>query len=90
MATYSTHDFYLSAFLIGSGIALAKHERQDGRSDFFFPKTKQLDELVDSYYNFKASINPLTYASAFKNLKGTMYNTTTNTNDKSSQQFRKV
>ncbi len=77
--TFNTKDFYLSTFFIASGQPLVQHERHDGVSIFSFSKTQQLDELANRYYSFNASINPLTYASACKNLKGTMYNTTTTT-----------
>jgi hypothetical protein len=89
--TYTTKDFYLSAYMIASGFPLVQHERHDGLSIFCFAKTSLLDELANRYYSFNASINPLTYASACKNLKGTMYNTTSTTpnNVNTSQQFRK-
>ena len=77
--TFDTKDFYLSAYVIAAGEHLVQHERCDGVSNFTFPKTKRLVDLVNRYYSFNASINPLTYASACKNLKGTMYNTTTTT-----------
>jgi Domain of unknown function (DUF5659) len=92
MNTYNTHDIYLAAFLLTSGIALAKHERKDGKSEFGFTQTKRVSELINSFYSINASVNPLNYAASLRNLKGTMYNTntTTTTNDNFPQQFRKV
>ncbi len=81
MKTYSTKDFALSAFLISSAIPLQHHERAAGMSTFMFPDTSRLHELVDDFYGFRALVNPVSYANAFRNLKTIMYSTTTTAND---------
>ena len=81
MTTYTTKDFYLTAFLVASGHPLQAHDRNGNVSTFMFSATDKLSWLVERYYDFQASINPVTYANAFRNLKSVMYSTSTITND---------
>lgn len=74
---YQTKDFPLAAFLISSGLALQAHDRSFGVSTFTFPESNRLRELVDDFYGFRALVNPVSYANAFRNLKSVMYSTTT-------------
>ena len=78
--SFRTKDFPLAAFLVSSGLALQAHDRSGGVSTFTFPDSARLHELVDDYYGFRALVNPVSYANAFRNLKSVMYSTTT-TND---------
>jgi hypothetical protein len=78
--SFRTKDFPLAAFLVSSGLALQAHDRSGGVSTFIFPDSARLHELVDDYYGFRALVNPVSYANAFRNLKSVMYSTTT-TND---------
>lgn len=81
MKTYITKDFYLTAFLVASGLPLQAHDRNGNVSTFMFSATDKLRWLVERYYDFQASINPVTYANAFRNLKSVMYKPETITND---------
>ena len=74
---YQTKDFPLVAFLISSGLALQAHDRSGGVSTFTFPDSARLHELVDDFYGFRALVNPVLYANAFRNLKSVMYSNTT-------------
>jgi hypothetical protein len=81
MTTFSTKDFYLSAYLISSGLPLQAHSRTGSVSTFTFSETPGLHSLVDEYFGFRALVNPVVYANAFRNLKSVIYsNTTTNVN----------
>jgi hypothetical protein len=84
---YQTKDFPLAAFLISSGLALQAHDRSCGVSTFMFPDSSKLHQLVDDFYGFRALVNPVSYANAFRNLKSVMYSTTT-TNDNMSNNPR--
>jgi hypothetical protein len=77
MKTYETKDFPLAAFLVTSGLPLQSHARQGKVSTFMFSETRQLIDLVSRYYGFQASVNPIAYANAFRNLKSIMYSNTT-------------
>ena len=44
---YENKDFYLSAFLMASGIDLISHRRQGSITVFGFQNNKQLKQLVD-------------------------------------------
>jgi hypothetical protein len=71
---YETNDMYLSGFIIASGIPLLSHERDDaGNTVFCFEQTDKLNELVESYYNMNATINPNRYGASLKMLKNVIY-----------------
>ena len=74
---FRTKDFPLAAFLVSSGLALQAHDRSLGVSTFMFPESSRLHELVDEFYGFRALVNPVLYANAFRNLKSVMYSNTT-------------
>ena len=77
MKAYETKDFPLAAFLVTSGLPLQAHARDGKVSTFMFTETHQLQNLVSRYYSFQASVNPISYANAFRNLKSIMYSNTT-------------
>ena len=79
---YTTKDFYLSSYLIASGVNLQRSFKDAGYTIFEFDETKQLQSLVKSYYGFSATVNPVTYSNAIRSLKTIIYS---NSNDK--QQF---
>lgn len=81
MKTYETKDFPLAAFLVTSGLPLQSHVRQGKVSTFMFSETRQLQNLVSQFYGFQASVNPVAYANAFRNLKSIMYSNTTENDD---------
>ncbi len=77
MKTYDTKDFALAAYLVTSGLPLQAHARDGKVSTFMFSETRQLLNLVSQFYSFQASVNPIAYANAFRNLKSIMYSNTT-------------
>ena len=94
MNTYDTKDIYLAGFMVASGQSIVNHQRNAEFSVFSFNKTQQVEELAKSYYGFSATVNPITFASAVKNLKNIMYQntnqTTPNSDGNISQQSRRV
>ncbi len=48
--TYTTSDFYASAFLVASGVPLFSHFRSNGKTTFEFRQTDGLNQLIDEYY----------------------------------------
>jgi hypothetical protein len=82
MKTYDTTDFYLTAFLIASGLPLQAHVRSEAMSTFTFSGSTKLNELVERYYGFQALVNPVAYGNAFRNLKRIMYSSTPTNDDK--------
>ena len=81
MRTYDTTDFYLTGFLIASGLPLQAHVRSGRMSTFTFSGSTRLNELVERYYGFQAMINPIAFGDAFRNLKRIMYSNTTTNDD---------
>ena len=77
MTTYETKDFPLAAYLVTSGIPLQAHSRTGKVSSFMFPDTCDVQSLIALYYSFQATVNPIAYANAFRNLKSIMYSNTT-------------
>lgn len=84
MKTYTTNDFYLSAFLVASNIPLSAHERWNGKTSFKFAETDELSQLIDEYYADHVKVSPIRYGNSLKNLKALIYsgNTNMNTNGK--------
>ena len=70
---YNTRDFYLSAFLVASGVQLNSFSKSDGNTVFVFNDSSRLKELTESYFNLKALINPIAYGNALKNLKSIIH-----------------
>lgn len=66
---YSNRDFYLSAYLICKGCTLIKHIRDGGATTFTFHNSKDLQKLVDDFYQMKGFIDALSYSGAVRNLK---------------------
>jgi len=79
--TYTTSDFYASAFLVASGVPLFSHSRTNGKTTFEFRKTDELNNLIDEYYADRVKVSPLRYGNALKNLKALIYSGNTNTNN---------
>ena len=94
MNTYDIKDLYLAAFMVASGQSIVKHERNAEFSLFSFTNSQQVLDLASSYYGFSATVNPITFASAVKNLKNIMYQnsniTTPNSDGNFTQQSRRV
>jgi hypothetical protein len=84
MKTYTTSDFYLSAFLVASNVPLSSHERWNGKTTFKFAETHELSQLIDEYYADHVKVSPIRYGNSLKNLKALIYagNTNMNSNGK--------
>jgi hypothetical protein len=69
--TYTSRDFYLSAFLVASGCQLESiHRERQGLTYFTFPISNKLNQLVSLYFTADASVHPAKYGYALKMLKG--------------------
>jgi hypothetical protein len=79
--TFATNDFYLSAFLVASGIPLASHQRSNGKTSFEFASNDELTRLIDEYYADQVKVSPIRYGNSLKNLKALIYSGNTNTNN---------
>ena len=84
---YKSQDFYLSSFLIASGIKLNTYFKTGRITTFLFNDTKEIQDLISDYYTNNALVNPVTYGQAQKNLKSIIHSNTnlkfnhTNTHD---------
>ena len=74
--TISSQDFYLSAFIIASGVELQSSSRTNGLTTFTFSDDATTRQLISNYYGLAASINPLAYCNAIRNLKSIIHSTT--------------
>ncbi len=73
MDTYTNRDFYLSSYLIATGIQLKSYHRTNGITTFEFDNSDKLHDLVQEYYSMNASVNAMAYGSAIKNLKSVIH-----------------
>ena len=73
---YLTKDFYLSAFLLASGMTLIAFEKSAGLTNFEFEETDTLNSLIQNYYGFKAFVNPVAYGNAIRTLKTIIHSNT--------------
>ncbi len=70
---YENRDFYLSAFLIASGIDLISHRRQGSITVFGFEKNNEVKQLVDQYYTMDGSVKPMLYGTSIRSLKNILH-----------------
>jgi hypothetical protein len=87
MKTYTTSDFYLSAFLVASGTPLVSHDRTNGRTSFEFAQKDGLSQLIDEYYADRVKVSPIRYGNSLKNLKALIYSGKPNTNTHGTHEF---
>lgn len=80
MTNYTTNDFYLSAFLVASGVPITSHQRWNNRTSFEFAQKDGLSQLIDEYYADHVKVSPIRYGNSLKNLKALIYSGITNTN----------
>ncbi len=80
MDTYTNRDFYLSSYLIAAGIQLKSYHRTNGITTFEFDNSEKLHNLIQNYYSMTASVEPMAYGAAIKNLKSVIHSTNTYTN----------
>ncbi len=88
---YKTEDFYLAAFLVASSEELVAHQRQNGLTSFFFDSSESIKQLVANYYELRASINPVLFGTAIRNLKSVIHtdNVLSNQNRNNVEQFKR-
>ncbi|MBS4027635.1 MAG: hypothetical protein KGZ58_03265 [Ignavibacteriales bacterium] len=48
--TYTNRDFYLSAYLIASGLEMKSHTSSNGVTTFIFEDSDTVQEFVSNYY----------------------------------------
>ena len=71
---YENKDFYLSAYLMASGLDLVEHRRQGPISVFRFIKDNKLKNLVDQYYTDSGEVKPMRYSTYIRTLKSILHN----------------
>ena len=77
---YENKDFYLSAFLMASGLDLVEHRRVGPITIFGFEQNEKLMNLVDQYYAVKGSVTPMIYGTYIRNLKSILHNALSESN----------
>ena len=77
---YENKDFYLSAFLMASGLELVEHRRVGPITIFGFKQNDKLMNLVDQYYAVKGSVTPMIYGTYIRNLKSILHNALSESN----------
>ncbi|MES2224284.1 MAG: DUF5659 domain-containing protein [Patescibacteria group bacterium] len=71
---FRSSDFYLCCFLFAKNINLVGIDKDDPkRSIFAFENSVELQELVEEFFQNKASVNPRLFASAIKEIKQQIY-----------------
>ena len=90
--TYTSRDFYLSAFLVATGNELCDHKRDAGKlTTFVFNNSAELQQQVKKFYALEALINPIVYGNALRSLKSIIHEThITKPNYKYVEQFNKA
>jgi hypothetical protein len=86
---YSCKDFYLASFLVASGCKLSSHTRAGTVTTFHFQNSSDLEKLVDSYFAFQATVNPLVYGHAMRTVK-TLFHSLTNEHDNENSNPRTI
>jgi hypothetical protein len=72
--TYTTRDFYLSAYLIAVGDELQTYRKDTGNlTSFVFHNSEELQQHVRKFYALEALVNPLAYGNALRNLKSMIH-----------------
>jgi hypothetical protein len=70
---FITQDFWLSAYLLASGVSLVSHSRKAERSTFYFEETPRSQALMDSFFKLTARVEPSNYGRSIAQLKRIMY-----------------
>jgi hypothetical protein len=73
MKTYTTKDFYCAAYLIAAKIEPQNYKIQGTQLAFLFEDSDKLQDHVTSYYGLTATINPVAYGNALRNLKSVVH-----------------
>lgn len=70
---FQTSDLALTATLVVFGYWIKSIDKNDRRAVFLIVPDKDLDTIVDDYYNRKLQVDPLEYFNALKNVKTRLY-----------------
>lgn len=71
---YQTNDLIVATFLIASGIPLDSMDRSDlSKVVFYFQRNEVLDSILETFWSFKASVEPRNFANVLKDLKTQIY-----------------
>lgn len=69
-ANYTSRDLTIVAYLVASGFQLESYRMsKDGLMLFTFPNSIELQQHISNFYRMTASINPVVYSNALRNLK---------------------
>jgi hypothetical protein len=72
--TYTSRDFYLSAYLIATGNELAQYRKDAGNlTTFIFHNSHELQQSVRKFYALEAVIDPVVYGDALRSLKSIIH-----------------
>lgn len=86
---YETQDYFLSAYLVASGLVMATHHWDGNKMIFEFDQSDKLLKLVQTYYSLQGQINPQAFTAALKNLKNIMYQYKNNDDNEHMSNFRR-
>ena len=71
---FHTTDFRISAYLLSQGIKLVRIDRGNGpKATFVFQDNGRINELIKSYWQDEAFVNPKHIYNAQKELKELLY-----------------
>lgn len=73
MQYFKSKDFYLASTLIHEGFEIEDHEKEDGKTIFFFADTPDLRETVQRYFHDNISVTPFQYQIAIKKAKSIIF-----------------
>lgn len=73
---YTTKDLYLTTYLVALGreVELRREGAMDNRFSFIFVKDDEIEKITDQFYQRKATVDPMGFCIAMKQLKSRMYN----------------
>ncbi len=85
--TYTSRDFYLSAYIIATGNELLQYTKDaGGLTTFIFTNSQDLQQEVKKFYALEALVNPVVYGNAIRTLKSIIHENLI-TNHKHVEQF---
>jgi hypothetical protein len=68
--SFTTKDFYITAFLIAKGFQLSHIDRANPRQVYFaFSQTEGKDKLIEDFLYGRALVEPKSFISAIKEVK---------------------
>lgn len=84
--SHKLQDFYCASFLVASGFKLSGTASAEGRTIFEFDDMPDIEESIHKYYSLTATINPVAYGNAIRNLKSIIH---TNSNQNKTNYYVK-